>query len=438
METVSKYTQTLRKINFWLIVLISFFLPFHRLFASYLSILWIVCFLLEGNFSQKFSNKKRKGFLYLLLAFFLLHLIGLSYSENMHEGWEHVMLKLPFVFIPLMLFMSADFLREKYKKILLSFVAGNFSAAVICLIAATVRSLSYVNGSWVFNAELMEHYGYSFWQMLANGGNNYMYDPLSVFIHPGYFSMFIVVSVLIIIDLLFHNEIGKSIRSKMLYMLLILFFCIMVYLLFARTGLIALFIVLLGYLIVLAFRGKGKIYKLGILIAFAIAGIVVIGNNGRMKNTFYELKKLISDPRKITKQDDRIFIWGISLDIIKNNFLTGVGTGDTKEKLMEVYKKEQMEEAQKAGLNVHNQFLETTMQFGISGLLVLLTIFIWPFIYAVKNRNILLILFLIVNVLFFSFECALNAQAGVFYFVLIYSLLLFVRPEKRTSQHATV
>ncbi|MFH0867222.1 MAG: O-antigen ligase family protein [Bacteroidota bacterium] len=368
-----------------------------------------------------------------MLVFFLLHLIGLFYSQNKNEGWEHIMLKLPFVFMPLVLFLSADFLREKNNKILLSFVAGNFLASVICLTTAIVRSFTFVNGSWVFNAELMEHYGYSFWQMLANGGNNFMYDALSIFIHPGYFSMFIVVSVLIIIDLLLHREIGKSVIARILYILLLPFFFIMVYLLFARTGMIALFIVLLGYLISITFSGRGKLYKAGILIVFLVAAITIMSNNGRMKNTYNVVNKLLTNPDQITKQDDRIYIWGISLEIIKNNFFTGVGTGDSKDNLMVVYKKEQMEEAQKAKLNVHNQYLETMMQLGLLGLLVLLVVFIWPFIYALKNRNILLMLFVLVNVVFFLFECVLNTQAGVFYFTFVLSLLMFVRPMKKTS-----
>lgn len=438
MESQSKYTQNVRKLNFFILSLILFTLPFHRLFAVYLCVLWVLVFLLEGKFSQRFSGKKGKGFLFLMLIFFLLHLIGILYSENKNEAWEHIILKLPFVFMPLVLFMSAYHLKEKINKILLCFVAGNLLASVICLIAATVRSFSFVNGNWVFNAELMEHTGYTFWQMLANGGNNFMYDPLSFFIHPGYFSMFIVVSILIIIDLLIHNVIGKSIHAKILYILLILFFCIMVYLLFTRTGLITLFIILLGYFIYTAFRGKGRLYKTGILIIFTVIGILVMGFNGRMKNTYYEVKKIISNPDRITKEDDRLFIWCISLDIIKNNFFIGVGTGDNKDNLMEVYREKQMVEAQKAGLNTHNQFLETTMQLGLPGLLCLLAIFIWPFIYALKNRNILLLLFQIVNILFFFFESGLNMQAGVFYFVLMLSLLMFVKPREKDISPSVV
>lgn len=349
----------------------------------------------------------------------------------MKVGWEHVMLKLPFVFIPVVLFMSADYLENKSDKILMSFVAGNFIASVVCIIAAMVRSLSYVNGSWEFHAELMEHTGYTFWQMLANGGNNFMYEPLSIFIHPGYFSVFNVVSVLILLELLFQKKIGDSVKARILFVILIFFFCIMVYLLFARTGLIALFVVLLGYLLLLTFRGKGRLYKAGALLLFVLGSLYVLTHNGRMINSYNEIKKVFSEPGSISKQDDRIFIWGISFNIIKNNLWAGVGTGDGREKLMEVYRKNNMIDAQKQQLNVHNQFLETTMQLGLPGLFCLLAIFIWPLVLALRNRNISLLLLQTVNILFFFFESGLNTQAGVFYFVLLLSVLMFLRPLKK-------
>ncbi|MFA5781717.1 MAG: O-antigen ligase family protein [Bacteroidales bacterium] len=434
MYTFPKYNEVIRKINFFLLVLISFSIPFHRLFAVYLCALWIIFSLMEGDFFKKISRKNEKGYLLLFILFYALHIIGMTYSENTKAAKIDIILKIPFIIMPFLFSLSGDYLREKKNKILLSFVAGNLLASVICLIAATVRSFSVVNGTWVFNAELMDH-NYSFWQMLANGGNNFMYEPLSIFHHSGYFSVYIVISVLLLLDMLVHKEIGKSMHTKVLYILLILFFCIMVYLLFARTGLIALFIVLLGYSIYVIFKSKIKIYTLGLLIIITIAGVVIIGHNNRIKNSFNEIKKIIYNSNKRVDSDNRLFIWFNSLEIIKNNLFTGVGTGDNKNKLLEIYKEKKMEKAEKARLNVHNQFLETTIQLGLPGLLVLLAIFILPFIRAVKNRNILLMCFLIVNGMFFFFESCLNTQAGVVFFSFFYSLLVFIPKYEKTENY---
>ncbi|MBP8042469.1 MAG: hypothetical protein KAZ36_11230, partial [Bacteroidales bacterium] len=111
-------------------------------------------------------------------------------------------------------------------------------------------------------------------------------------------------------------------------------------------------------------------------------------------------------------------------------------TGDSKDELMEKYQEKQMEEAMKARLNVHNQYLETTIQLGMLGLLSLLFIFTSAFCRAAKRRDIKLALVLFVNALFFLFESVLNTQTGVYYFVFVISVLLFV-PQGKAGNKIT-
>lgn len=391
---------------------------------------------MEGHFIKRLKGKSDWVYLLLFILFYLLHIIGSYYSENSVAAKTDIILKLPFIIIPVFLFMSRDYLEEKSSKIMLSFVAGNFIASVICLVEAFYRSVFWINGSWFFNAELMEH-NYTFWQMLANGGNNFMYEPLSVFLHPGYFSVFIVTSALFIIDLLIRKEIGKNRLAKGLYIALIIFFSIMVYLLFARTALIALFLVFLIYSIYYILKSNKSLYKIVMLIAIVIGGLMILGFNGRMRNSINELKGFFSESDQNIDTENRLIIWYNSLDIIKDNLIAGVGTGDNKDELIELYKARGFKKAEEARLNIHNQFLETAIQLGLMGLFALLAIFIMPLIKAFRNRNVLLISFLVVNGLFFLFESCLNRQAGVFYFALILSILIFVRPmEKETISSA--
>lgn len=429
MEQLSKYTQVIRKLNLIILVLIAFSLPFYRLFSLYLSVLWILIFLLEGRYRQRFAGRKpERGILILFLLFYFIHLTGLFYSQNKDAAWIDIILKLPFLFMPLFFFISGEQLRGERNKILSSFIAGNFIASVICLLAATFRSLTFFNGHWFFDAELMEH-NYSFWKMLANGGNNFMYEALSMFIHPGYFSILAVASVVIVVDMMYHKDAGKSRLSKFLLILLIVFFCIMVYLLFSRTGLIALFLSLFAYSLYAILKAGSTVTRVAMLLLVAVitlGGFFVMSHNGRMKNSYYEIKRFFSDPSSISKNDDRLFIWGLSLDIIKEHPIIGVGTGDSKDELMKKYREKGMADALKARLNVHNQFLETTTQLGLVGLLSLLSLLVFPFIKAFRSKDVKLALIIIVNTLFLFFESALNTQAGVYYFVFMLSVLIMI------------
>jgi len=432
LEPQSKYQSIIQKLNYYNLVLIAFSLPFPRLFSLYLCVTWIILFLLGGRYRQRFARRKtERGILFLFILFYLYHIAGLLYSSNTSMAWTDIILKLPFLFMPLILFISGSDLSRYKNKILTGFVAGNLTASLLCLIAATFRSLFYFNGHWHFDAELMGH-NYTFWQMLANGGNNFMYEALSILIHPGYFSVFIVASIVIILDLLLHKKAGRTVIAKVLNILLIIFFCIMVYLLFARNGLISLFIVLLTYILYGTMRTQIRSVKfamLAFIAIFTLSGIFLLSRNGRMKNSYYEIKRYIENPASVSKDDDRLFIWGLSMDIIRHNLLIGVGTGDNKDELMKKYREKEMEEALKARLNVHNQYLETSIQLGVIGLAGLLGILVSSVIMAIRKRNLLLLMISFITGLFLLFESALNTQSGVFFFVFILSVLLFIPKE---------
>jgi len=238
-------------------------------------------------------------------------------------------------------------------------------------------------------------------------------------------------------DILNRKEHKLSWKASVGLVLLVIFCSIMVYLLFSRTGLISLFLVLFVYFLIFVFNLKNKILKLAMLlfiVMFVVAGGFVFSQNGRMKNTYVQLKKFLANPSDVSKNDDRLFIWGLSLDIIKENPIFGVGTGDSKDELMIKYEENQMEDALKARLNVHNQFLETTIQLGLAGLMSLMLIFFWSFAMAIRKHNTMLALVLSVNALFLLFESVLNTQTGVYYFVFVISALLFVPQGKANNK----
>lgn len=440
MEKQATNPKFISKLNAYVVALLAFSIPFPRQFSLYLIVLWIVLSVSERIIEKRFSVKKQDWIILTgFFLFYLLHITGLFYSTNTGAAGVDIILRIPFVFMPLLLALSTENLTRYKKKILLAFVAGNIVAALICLGAAVSRSLSYVDGQWQWQAELMEHYGYTFWQMLANGGNNFMYEPLSIFIHPGYFAIYMVTAVVILLDSLADKEAKNTVGTRSWISILIVFCSIMVYLLFSRTGLIALFLVLFFYFILFVFRQKSKLLKGALLMGvalFTIAGVYVFIHNGRMKNTYSQIRKYVNNPSDVSKNDDRIFIWGLSINIIQENLVFGVGTGDSKDELMEKYQEKQMEEAMKARLNVHNQYLETTIQLGMLGLLSLLFIFTSAFYRAAKRHDKKLALVLFVNALFFLFESVLNTQTGVYYFVFVISVLLFV-PQGKAGNKIT-
>ncbi len=126
-----------------------------------------------------------------------------------------------------------------------------------------------------------------------------------------------------------------------------------------------------------------------------------------------------------TRVKRRKFIWSASWEIIKNNVLFGVGTGDVKDRLMEKYAQEGYEGAMKQKLNAHNQFLQTTIALGLSGLLLIGACFVIPFRIVLQKRQFLLGWLILLFFMYALTESVFEVQAGVIFFTYFSSLFVF-------------
>jgi O-antigen ligase len=119
------------------------------------------------------------------------------------------------------------------------------------------------------------------------------------------------------------------------------------------------------------------------------------------------------------------------VEIIREHPLSGVGTGDVKDALLEKYNEKGMTDAFSHRLNAHNQFLQTGIAIGIAGMTVLIGMFILALIYAIKNRNIVYLLFLGINAVNFLFESILETQNGVVFYAFFNAFLFYKIKELR-------
>lgn len=94
----------------------------------------------------------------------------------------------------------------------------------------------------------------------------------------------------------------------------------------------------------------------------------------------------------------------------------GVGTGNVDEYLSKELVKLKQKELIHHNYNPHNQFLQTAVEIGFFGLLVLFSIVFFGLYYGFKYRNWLLII--IIGSLFFNclFESMLQRQSGIVFY----------------------
>jgi O-antigen ligase len=112
-------------------------------------------------------------------------------------------------------------------------------------------------------------------------------------------------------------------------------------------------------------------------------------------------------------------------EIVKNNFLTGVGTGNVQIAFDNEYNKSNSQLESKWRLRAHNQFITFLITFGIFGFLWIVFAMFYPFIKLKGYKSFLFIVFFFIAVLSFFNEDTLETQAGITFFVFFYSILLF-------------
>jgi len=390
------YKTITNNLFFYSSLLVAFLIPLSHKITIYAIMLFVLSWLLSGQWIQNAKTAIKKSLFIILITFFLLHLVGLLYSTNMHAGWFDIEVKLTMILFPLVFFLS-DFLTEQKRKyLLLTFVTGTALGMFMCV-------------------------GAAFYEYYANNVNNFFYMKLSIFHHPTYFAMYICFSLATILKYLFYDESEFSKFVKSIFIILIFLFAVFIYMLSSKAGIIIYFITLATMSVPALFKKNKRIFASFILL-FAVFQIwFSLTQNMRFETVSKSLATAEENVTTAESNGVRVLIYEAAIYIIKSNYVVGVGTGDIKDELMLEYKVRNMKGAFENKLNAHSQFLETFIGQGIAGISLLLLIFLVPFISSVKSKNWLLMTFVILVALNFLTESMLNTQAGVVFFAFFYS-----------------
>jgi hypothetical protein len=123
----------------------------------------------------------------------------------------------------------------------------------------------------------------------------------------------------------------------------------------------------------------------------------------------------------------RLEFWNTSGAIIRDNWLTGVGTGDLGNAFEEEYKKMGSLLEKEYRWRSHNQFLAILATFGIFGLAWFLFSLIYPAARLGKFHDFYYLSFFIIIILSMLTEDTLETQAGVTPFAFFTSFYLFAK-----------
>ncbi len=398
-EIFPETDRPLQKTIVALLALVAFSLPFKFLVNLFI-VLAFAAWLFSNPFKKLVTKTKNTKVLLAILVFYLLHLIGLIYTDNIQEGLFSLEIKISMLIFPL-LFYTEEFSAKQHLFFFKSFVVGTLLCCLLCLSRAVFLYFSIHE-------------------------NHFYYEGLSWFQHPSYLAMY--VSFCCAVALL------TNMFSKKITYVSIIFFTLFVFLLSSKTGIIIHFITLVFSFVSVFLKGNNFLKIVGVSLVGLLVCIGILffipAVKQRFQNVYTVFQSESIDKTSAESTSVRMLIWNEALQIIKEHPVIGVSPGNANDALYESYQKDGLTGAYEKKLNAHSQYFQTTIGLGLVGLLSLLSLFATPLL---VNKNKMVFLFVGISALHFFTESMLQTMAGCIFFGYFYSLICFSRAKQSAA-----
>lgn len=329
--------------------------------------------------TQKINVFKVKNIIVcFFISYFLIELIGMFYTENLYFGMKDLESKLLLIIGSLII------------------IGNNKNEFNV------IKSFKYYVLGISFNIIYLFQESYLLHQKFHIIPR---YMQFSTFMHPTYFSSYLILALIIILQYK-----TKIIKNYLIITLLILVLTIGVFLTDSKAGIICYLLTILFFIIRIIVNSN---LKTKLLISILTIGFSIIlikhTSNTRIVEIFNNLKtnsQYSNYNGTYNSTETRIIIWRSTKNIIENNIFFGVGTGDIKDALNKQFINLNFIEGENKNYNCHNQFLQFLATFGILlsiPLILILTKIIYRIIYLKKVFLFIILMFLILNSIFESF-----------------------------------
>lgn len=407
------------------------FLPFSIKWCSAAIVLLTLNWIVEGRFKDKLQALKGNKLIWLFSGFYLLHIAGLLFTQNIDNGLFDLEKKASLFIFPIVLGTSRKLSSEEVNTIFSVFIISCLTAIAVSLIfiafsGSVIADPEHLNFDYL-NKDKFRH---------AFPGSSAIWNKISyigfgsfIQLHPTYFSLYIAFAIALLLYQCHMGFARFSFLKKLIVVLTLLVFITALVFLSSRIVLIA-FLILCVFSVSYYFIRKQK-YSRGAFYSFIFISVIILLIYINPVTRFRLIQEPLNTGFSYPGATDywnswnlRFLEWNSSMNIIKNNWLTGVGTGDTQEYLNREYKKVELGIFQ-GGLNAHNQYLQTMLDLGIAGLLVLMVSVCRPFQIAWKEGQGVYIVFIFLFAMCSLSESMLEAQKGVVFYAFFNSLLVF-------------
>lgn len=210
---------------------------------------------------------------------------------------------------------------------------------------------------------------------------------------------------------------------KIFALISIFIFALALHILAARTGLLALYVFIVGWCCYLAARKKTRIIGIGLLLSFFISGFFAFKYLPTLRQRMGHFSYSVIMFREGNMSGDysdigRYMSYDIALKLIKTHPLKGVGAGNILDTMKGGYDQWYPQVPEEQRLIPHNQFLTVGVACGIPALLIFVAWVFFPLWQVKKTRTgFFFVITWCVMLIPLLVEPALETQFGVFVYL---------------------
>jgi len=387
----------------WAIQLVAFSIPVLKLGLQ----IPILILILVWVFTPKQNLKQVLWPILVFSGIYIFHAIGLLYSSNLDAGLTDMVQKLSLLLFPIIVGTAQPMDREDYRNTMGAFVLGTITATII---------------------------GYfSSWMTYRTTGDieAFYMSEFSPVHHPSYLAMYMNMAIFILIYNTYKRELSRGI--EFLYWLGAVFLAISLVFPASKMGLLTCVILVMSMVFV-ASKLKMLFSRQSLFLVLTSLFFVMFYINDPIAKTRVDraisvtrerAEKNLDPERSQTESSTaRLLVWGVALDEIQENPL-GVGTGDTKEVLIEEYENRGYKEIAAKELNPHNTYLELALEVGVIALIWFVFSLLFPVRMILIDQNWIYGFFILNVSLNFMVESMLEGQSGVVFFAFFNAVFFF-------------
>lgn len=237
------------------LVLMAVSLPLSKFTMSVSQFILLGNWLWEGNFKAKWQALKSNRLIWALVSIYLLHAIGMIWTDDVAYGFKDLRVKLPMLALPIIIGTSSALEPKRFWQLLGFFVLAVF--------AGTVVSMYF-------------YFGFG-------GDEIYNNRDLSRFISHIRFSLLIVLSVPVLLWMAFFSKQKVSLGTKVVCTIMALWFSGFLFILDVLNGIVALGLVIVATIIgqiwviphkVLRLTSIAVIIMVPVMVGFYVGSIV--------------------------------------------------------------------------------------------------------------------------------------------------------------------